>query len=213
MKARWIGISMMAVMLFVGSASASFYMNGEAVAAPGTFSWTSQDMTGWYGVDATAVTGDNVNSAMFDGNANCGDGDPAPISVPYWSSLVTNPLIGIYDLGQSYQVSTIELQQGSGNGWWGNLGGTVRVSDTSSDWSSASEVGSLSAGNGWTSPPGSSAFASFDVNASIRYVLISTSFSGGNQKLDEMNIYATPEPATLSLLTIGGLSIFLRQKR
>lgn len=200
-------------MVLTDVSQASFYIDGVATTAPGTFSWVS-DMSGWGGVDAAAGSGSNTNSAMLDGNANAYDAGSAAIAVGSWLAglQIDNPVFGVIDLGQSYFVESLQLLQGAGNGWWGNLGATVRVSNTSSDWASATDVGTLAIGGLWSSPPGSAASASFEVNAPVRYVLLSVGYSQGNLKLDEMNIYTTvPEPITLAMLAAGGLAMLRKR--
>jgi hypothetical protein len=179
------------LLLYPVPLQARFILNGVPENAPGTFSWINNNLTGWGGIDITLTNGYNAVSTFFDGVESHGDGNGAPIGIFAGGSPVQNSITGIYDLGQVFEVSTIELFQGPNNGWWGNLRIEIRISDSSSNWSSATSIGILIESGLWTYPPGSSAYIELQVNRDVRYVLVRATYYESNLLIDEMNINAT----------------------
>jgi hypothetical protein len=202
------------IMMVVATAAVSqgaFVVNGTVQTAPGTYSWGSPTaLAYWTGYDATHPSGNIADDKMFDNvrdywNPNV-DGALACNALT-WAPI--EPLIGIYNFGSAYHVTSIELFQGPNNTWWSNP--QVDVS-TSADGISYNFVGTVAAGANWGGTS-DTMYRLFNVNADAQYVKVVVNYPGYvNDALDEVNVNVTPEPMTLALLSVGGLFIARRKK-
>lgn len=203
---HYLVVSLSLLGLLAVQAQAAFLMNDVEVGLPVDAVFTA---TGTVGADMNKTNELLSNSAFFDGVAHWMAGD-APVAAVQWGGN-----IGTWtaDLKQAYTIDRIVITCSRTNQWYGKLGVSVSHSEDGLNWTSA---GSTSNVPYWSFT--TTANDEFDFGqASVRYIKVSynspSSTTSSHVKVDAMNIYAVPEPATMSLLGFGGIATCLRRRR
>ena len=174
--------------------------------------------------------GSNSNDATPSPASNFGDLiDNHPISRQYGNTIYNDTLSGDFDadayvdfdLGEAKQVSVLGLAQEDYIGWWGSYFQRRQVVEAQLDFSNTSDFSSILATRTVTlTDHVLYQQAEFDA-ATARYVRFSVNAQGAtnwnnprtyNIGLNEIQLYDVPEPATMILMSLGGLALLRRRK-
>ncbi|MFA9479769.1 discoidin domain-containing protein [Phycisphaerales bacterium AB-hyl4] len=203
-----------ALLLAPQHASAAFYwQSGEDwqvgdVPEGATFTETNNGYSGREGQDRGKVDEPLENSGFFN--------DVAPTSSI--SSSAIGRVAGGSDSGQwtadlndVYIIDRIVLHTAAANNWHGRYGATVSYSVDGLNWTVAGTVPTVT-------PTGTAQAWAEDVDfngAEARYLRLGYSNSSGNfhHRMDSMDVYIVPEPASIMLVGAAATLLLARRRR
>ncbi len=115
------------------------------------------------------------------------------------------------DLAGVYAIDRIELHHAGTNGWHGRYGMTVSYSVNGIDWT---DIGSVSTINPNGTAQSSTVPIDFE-NAQVRFLRLQYSNGSNNfhHRMDRMDLYMVPEPASLMLVGAAGAMLLGRRGR